>query len=492
MTDMKVLTCENIRRVEENAASMGESYLEMMENAGLSVVEEICKRVSVQGKNIIVVCGGGNNGGDGYAVARLLENEGGCVKVIALSEPKTETSVAMKNRYNGEILSFDASYFYEADIIVDAVFGIGFKGEPEGVYKEVLRAVNSSGAYKVSVDIPSGLIANSGEERLCIKADLTVTFIALKSCHLLFPARQYCGETVLRSIGISADAFKNTETVGEIIPPSVFEKRKNNTHKGSYGTAALIVGSYGMAGAAILSTKGCLKSGIGIAKAVLPESIYGIVTSAVPEAVCHIYKPEDKSDTVIENIMSCDAVLIGCGLSKGDFQRKLLMEIIKRYDKKLIIDADGLNLLSGSIDCIKDSKADIILTPHPKEMARLCNVSAAEIEADRPEFAKNLAALLGCTVVLKGSVTLVADKNGKLYFNLTGNPGMATGGSGDVLAGIITAFAAQGMSCTEAAINGVYVHGKAGDKASEKTGEISLLPSDLIECLPEVYKELMR
>lgn len=489
---MKVLKSENIRRVEENAEKGGMSYLDMMENAGLSVVQEICKRCSVQGKNIIVVCGGGNNGGDGYSVSRLLENQGGCVKVIALSQPKTETAIAMKNRYNGEVCEFDASYLYEADIIVDAVFGIGLSRDIEGVYKEAVCAINSSGAYKVSVDIPSGLIADSGEERLCVKADLTVTFIAYKPCQLLFPARQYCGEVVLCDIDISDEAFENTEAVGEMIPPPVFAKRKSNTHKGSYGTAGLVVGSFGMAGAAILSIKGCLKSGVGIAKAVLPDSIYGIVTSAVPEAVCSVYSTEDETHCVIENIMNCDAVLIGCGLSKGDFQKKLLNSIIENYSKKLIIDADGLNLLSENIECIKKSKADIILTPHPKEMARLCNVTADRIEADRIGYAKKLASLLGCTVVLKGAVTLVADKQGRVHFNLTGNPGMSTGGSGDVLAGIITALAAQTQDCTEAAINGVYIHGKAGDKASERLGEISSLPSDLIECLPEVYKELMR
>ncbi|MEE0946912.1 MAG: NAD(P)H-hydrate dehydratase [Acutalibacteraceae bacterium] len=489
---MKVLTENNIRKVEETAAYGGMSFLDMMENAGRCVTEEICKRTDVKGKSVVIATGGGNNGGDGYVVARLLENEGAFCRVVSLSEPKTQTASIVKEKYGGEILPFNPSYFYEADIIVDAVFGIGFCREIEGVYKDAIEAVNESGAYKVSVDVPSGLNADSNTAKLCVKADLTVTFIGYKLCHLTYPAKEYCGEIVLCDIGINEAAYKEAEYLGEIIPPPVFDKRKSNTHKGSYGTAGLVVGSYSMAGAAILSVKGCLLSGVGLAKIVLPDSIYGIVTSSVPEAVCQVYFENEDVSSITEKLLDCPALLIGCGLSKGEFQKKLVKDILGKYKNKLIIDADGLNILSENIEYIKESKADIVLTPHPAEMARLCKANTDEIEANRIHYAVSLAKELDCTVVLKGAVTIVADKQGNMYFNLTGNAGMATGGSGDVLAGIIVSFAAQGMSCLQSAMSGVYVHGSAGDKAKEQVGEISLLPTHILSNLPEVYKELTR
>lgn len=486
---MMVLSSENIRLIEKKAFDSGISYLTMMENAALTAKNAIICRKDVVGKTVIVVAGGGNNGGDGYALARLLENEGAFVRVLALCEPATETAKAERDRFGGEVCEFDASYLYEADIIVDAIFGIGLSREMTGEYARAAEAINASLAYTVSLDIPSGLFADKCKAGLCVNADLTVSFIANKICSVLYPSARFFGEVVLSDISLPHYLYEGVEAVGEIIPPPVFEKRERNTHKGSYGTLSLICGSYGMAGAALLSARAALRCGVGIARLNLPREIYSAVTGFVPEAVCKPYDTAGDMKVIAnEAVSNADVVLIGCGLSCREYAESLLKEVVAQSGKQLIIDADGLNILSRNIECINGSKADIILTPHPGEMARLMGVGVADIEGDRIGYAKALSEKYGCTVILKGSITVVAG-NGKVYFNTNGNPGMATGGSGDVLAGMVAAFCCTGMSSIDAAVTAVYLHGAAGDKASAVYGEISALPSDVINFLPELIKE---
>lgn len=486
---MRVLSAENIRKIEQKAFESGISYITMMENAAAAATKEIIKRTEVVGKQAVVVVGGGNNGGDGYGVARLLENEGAFVRVLVLCQPATETAKEECERFGGEICDFEPSYLYEADIIVDALFGIGLSRTLSDKYEAAVKAINGSSAYTVSLDIPSGLFADSGEAGPCVKANLTVTFIAHKICRVLYPAAEFFGEVVLSDIGLPGYLYEGIQAVGEIIPAPVFEKRRANTHKGSYGTLSLVCGSYGMAGAALLSARAALRCGVGIARLVLPESIYSAVTGFVSEAVCLPYKESDDMKAVaVSTLNGASAVLIGCGLSTKPYAKNLFKEVVKNFGGRLIIDADGLNILASDIECIKGSKADIILTPHPGEMARLMGVSVGEIENDRIYYAKALSDKYGCTVILKGSITVVAS-SGKVYFNTTGNPGMATGGSGDLLAGMVAAFCCTGMSNIDSAVTAVYLHGAAGDRASSVYGEISALPSDTVSFLPELFKE---
>jgi NAD(P)H-hydrate epimerase len=245
-----------------------------------------------------------------------------------------------------------------------------------------------------------------------------------------------------------------------------------------------------MAGAAVLSTKAALRSGVGLAKVTVPKSIYPIITSSANEAVCNVYDETFAPKTVAEKaLIGARAVVIGCGLGVNEFSENLVKAVLESYKGKLIIDADGLNAICSDIECIKRSGADIILTPHPAEMARLCGVTVEKIENDRIGYAKNLSENLDCTVVLKGNITVVAG-NGKVYFNTNGNAGMAKGGSGDVLAGIMGGIACTFDDAVDIAVSSVYIHGAAGDMASEKFSEISSLPTDIIDCLPEVYKTL--
>lgn len=487
---MNVLNANDIRKIEKNAFESGISFLDMMENAGIGAVKEILKRYQVNGKNVVVVAGGGNNGGDGYAVARLLENEGAFVRIIKTDEPYSETAKEMASRFIGEVIDFDASYIYEADIIIDAIFGIGFSRCLDERYEEIIGSINGSSAVKISLDIPSGVFADSNQVKNAVKADLTVTFIARKPSSVLYPAAEFYGECVTVDIGIGLDAFNGIKKVGEIISAPVFKKRIRNTHKGTYGTVSLICGSYGMAGAAVLSAKAALRSGVGLAKITVPENIYPVITLSVPEAVCNVYTKNDAPKSIIgKAINGARAVVFGCGIGVTDFTKELLNQVLENYNGKLIIDADGLNIISTNIECIKHSGADIILTPHPAEMARLCGVSVESIENDRIGYAKTLAKTLDCTVVLKGNITVIASKE-EVYFNINGNAGMATGGSGDVLSGIMGAVACNLTDAQDIAVSSVYIHGAAGDMATEKYGEISALPTDTIKFLPEVYKTL--
>ena len=482
---------EIVRKIEEDFYKTSKSNDVLMDLAGLAVANEVIS-VSKKKDKIFVLTGSGNNGGDGYFAARVLHQSGYRVRVCEILPSKSELCKQKKEEYEGKILEFSKELLNEADVVVDAVLGTGFKGTADAYLAEVFNAVNYSKALKIAVDIPSGLSADySTVESPCIKADTTVTFIGYKKCLLHFPSAEFCGKVILNELcldDLEKGFLARYQNEGIVNKKVIIPKRKKNTHKGTYGTAALICGSYGMAGAAILSAKACVRSGVGLAKLVLDKSIYPIVTSCVPEAVC-VTDTEDIR-TVANAIETANSVLVGCGLSQTETAKKMLSLALENAKTTLIIDADGLNLIADCIDFNKSVNAELILTPHPKEMSRLISVSVNEIEANRPYYASLLAKKIGATVVLKGAVTVICDKEGNLHYNTTGNAGMATGGSGDVLAGIIAALSAGGMSATQAAVNGVYLHGLAGDIAKEKFGEVSLTPSDIIDALPEAFKKV--
>ena len=475
---------DTIRQIEDDFYKSSKSNDALMQLASFCIYNQVLKLSQTTSK-ILVLTGSGNNGGDGYFAATLLNNQDLNVKVCEILPAKSQLCKLKKQEYKGEILPFSAELVNEADIVVDAILGTGFKGEVDKYLCDIFSAVNNSGATVIAVDLPSGLCADTADiNSCCIKADITVTFIGYKKCLLRFPSAEKCGKVILNELGLKN--LENYKNEGVVTKSVKIPKRLKNTHKGTYGTAALICGSYGMAGAAILAAKACLRSGVGIAKLILDNSIYPIVASSVSEAVFIT----DINDTrlVLKNIEKADSVLIGCGLSQSKQAEKLLYLAVENARKTLIIDADGLNLTAKRIDLIEGLKAELILTPHPGEMSRLMSVSVEEIEANREHYATLLAKKLSATVVLKGAITVIADKVGNLYYNDLGNAGMATGGSGDTLAGIIAALSAGGMSAVSAAVTGVYIHSLAGDIAKEKYGEISLLPSDIINALPEAFK----
>lgn len=480
---MKVLNTDLIRKSEQKAVLGGAfSFRQLMQDAGTKAFEIINQKYPVNNKKIAVICGCGNNGGDGFVIANLLFENGADVTVFTpLGSPATEDADYYFKKLS--FVKFSNEFEEKFDIIIDAVFGIGLSRAPDIKLTELFSKINQSDAIKISVDIPSGVNSDTGEVFTnAVKADLTVTFIALKPCFLLPKASDFCGEVIVADIGV-----KPIDYYFETIEKPSFPKRKRNSHKGSYGTALIIAGSYGMAGAAMLSSKAALRSGLGIAKCVLCESIYPAFTAYLPEAVC-IPTKQTKNGTLNNRFLdikklcyNADAILFGCGVRTDNSTKKILKNIIKQSKIPTVIDADGINCLSQNIELLKESKAPIILTPHPAEMARLCNTTVNYVEHNRLTIAQNFAKNNNCTVILKGANTVTAFADGKIFVNTCGNSGMATGGSGDVLAGIIVSLLAQGFDIQFAVNAAVYLHSHAGDKAALKRGMHAILPSDIIE-----------
>lgn len=479
---MKILTTDLIRKSEESAVASGAfSLRDLMFRAGSAAAEIIMQKYDCRNKKITVVCGRGNNGGDGCVIAGILAENGGRVTVATpFGAPSTENAAYYYNKLK-YVTKTDA-FTPDADIIVDAIFGIGLNRAPDEKTAEVINAINSSDGIRVAVDIPSGVGADSGRVLGCaVNADLTVTFIALKPCFVLPDGSDYCGEVLVADIGAPPVSYSFLTT-----EKPIFKKRRHNSHKGAFGTGLMLCGSYGMAGAAILAARAALRSGIGILKAAVCESIYYPFTVSAPEAVCLPVRPGGKGTLCPDNLnlpellKGCSAALIGCGMGNNEDTARLVKELTEISEIPLVIDADGINALAESIDIIKKSKAPVILTPHTGEMARLCSLTVREVEENRVETARGFALKYGCVLVLKGANTIIAEPNGEVYFNMTGNPGMSTGGSGDALAGIILSLLAQGLNAADAAKAAVYLHGEAGDKAARR-GERAMLPSDLIE-----------
>ncbi len=479
---MSVLTKAQITKAEEVAVNNGTfSFRELMKTAGTLAAKAIVDFYLVKGKKIAVICGKGNNGGDGYVIADYLKSQGAEISVFApFGEPVTENA----KYYCDELkMPLKTEFKGEFDIIIDAIFGIGFRGRISNEIIKLINDINSKNAVRISVDIPSGVECDSGiVETVAVKANLTLTFISLKPCFLLPNSREYCGEFKVIDIGVPI-----TENTYNVIKKPIFNKRTYNSHKGTFGTALLICGCYGMVGAAMLSAKAALRSGLGIVKCIIPKSIYYPLTRYLPEAVCRPLS-ETEIGTLKYNeeifkteLDSCDAVLFGCGSGIHTDNSKILEFLLKNSQKPIVIDADGINTLSLNIELLSIAKAPVILTPHPGEMARLFKTSVSEIESNRPYFARLLAQKYNCTVVLKGGNTIVAEANGTVSFNILGNSGMATGGSGDVLAGVIVSYLAQGYKSEDAAKFGVYIHSFAGDKAAEKRSKHALIPTDIIE-----------
>lgn len=519
---MRFFTKDQVRLAEEKSVELGMSWLRLMENAGSAASRVIRETYETAGKKFAVVCGRGNNGGDGYVVARKLRESGAAVAVIqADGGPLTANAMEMYSRaadYGIRMVNFaggaeDAvTLLKKADYIVDAIFGTGFHGAAEGYAEEVIRYINLSPGRVISLDLPSGAICDTGGvEGACVKASLTVSFTALKPCHIAMPAAEYCGRVVAVSIGMPAEAVDSIPSVMESIDRTYVQRllrpRPQEANKGDFGKALAVCGSYGMAGAAGMAAEAALRTGAGLVQLAVPKSIYPILASSIKEAV--FYPLEETADGTLSYAAAgrlktlaeaATALLLGCGWGKSPDLAWLLEDLLLSCRRPMVLDADALNLLSerreaginaGSrrIDILKQAKAPLILTPHPGEMARLTGLTVAEIQRNRVECARKFAAEYGVTLVLKGAGTVVADPAGRVKVNLTGNPGMATGGSGDMLAGMILSLLAQGLPAGQAAEAGVYLHGLCGDRTAAKLSQRGMLPTDMIKELPLLFQE---
>ncbi len=502
---MQILTPEEIRNAEDLAHRNGLSYEDMMESAGMGCAEHILTN-HPDAENIIIICGKGKNGGDGFVIARYLKQAGKNVKVLlAFNSPSDELSEKNKKRIEGAVDILDASHvnksiiglINEADMIVDAVFGIGFKGTlPEGI-KELFRVVSHSEAKITAIDIPSGLSIHSEDITDCLKADETLSMLCFKHEHIYKPYSDYCGRTSIVPIGfgliggglqgLSQNEIKNRLPL-----------RPYNSHKGTFGKALIIAGSRKMPGAGIITAKGCLGTGAGLTYFAFPENLYSTVTAHLTDCVFRPM-PDDNGSfslkaatTIATELENMSAVAIGPGIGTAEGAEALVKSIIKTYKGKLIIDADGINIVSRNIDILKESEAQILLTPHPAEMSRLTGMSVSEINSDREKAALDFARKYGVTVLLKGANTVIAAPDKSVFINPTGCSALSRGGSGDLLTGIAVSLAAQGLTACDAAVCAAYIHGLAGEKAEEKYTAFAATTDRIIDCIPEALSQILR
>ncbi|MCR4797417.1 MAG: NAD(P)H-hydrate dehydratase [Lachnospiraceae bacterium] len=469
--------------------------LVLMEKAALAVSGYVSDHFPTETK-VGIVCGPGNNGADGIAVGRQLYDQGYAVYLYYACDPskfsKDETEQKkMADAYSVPVTD-DVTVLKDCDILIDAIFGTGLSREVEGEYALLIEDLNRMKGYKVAVDIPSGISSDDGSVLgTAFHADVTVTFAFYKTGQLLFPGRGYCGKVILCDIGISERAFQNKkpgylaleeQDIFELLP-----KRKADSHKGSYGKVLVIAGSKNMAGAAALSARAVYRMGAGLVKIYSPECNRVILQTLLPEALLSTYEERFDESSLKDELDWADVVLIGPGLGTGTLQKKILTFAMEHAQMPMVVDADGLNLLSKDISLLKRPHMDLVLTPHLGEMSRLTDQPVSYIKQNLFQTAEEFSRENDVILALKDAVTVTAVPYMQSYINLSGNQGMATAGSGDVLSGIIAGLIATGTKASVAAPLGVYLHGKCGDLAKEKLGSASLIAGDLVTEIPNLF-----
>jgi NAD(P)H-hydrate epimerase len=521
----RLVTAEEMRRIDAQATKeLSIPGIVLMENAARSAcevveeyfAEEDCPCRGIKDLQVLVICGKGNNGGDGLAIARLLDNREAEVTVLLLGrvadlkgDPKTNYAILRHSNVEIHEVSterrlqqFLAGY-PEPDVIVDAIFGTGFKGKPSGIQAPAIKYINGSESFVLAVDIPSGVSADDGKVEGCaVMADATVTMALLKRGLILFPGKDYCGDVWIGDIGIPHSAFRiphsavtlllDSEDVARIMP-----FRPSAGHKGTFGTALFVAGSRGFTGAAKLASLAALRIGCGLSKLCVPISMLSSVEAGLTEVVkfgAHDTPEGALSLAAFPQIAGllkdANVLAIGPGIGTLPDTRELEIKILKAARVPVVIDADGVSNLAGQTRLLKSLKAPVVLTPHPGELSRLLGISPADINADRIEICRAAARELGAVLVLKGAPTVIGSPDGEVSVNPTGNSGLGSGGTGDVLTGVIAGLIAQCVPPFEAARAAVFLHGQAADIAAEDMTEYGLIAGDLLDYLPQAVKSL--
>lgn len=516
---MKVVTAEEMRIIDRRTIEgYGIPGAVLMERAGLAVTSRIKEVFSP--RKVIIISGSGNNGGDGLVVARNLYNEGWDVKVFLTVKPEDLKADALlqcriANKFGlkiypvNDFLTHHSSLITRHCIIVDALLGTGLSKNVTGLLLEVIRLINRSNVPIISVDIPSGISSDNGQIMgEAVRADYTVTFGLPKRGHFLYPGAQHSGKLFIEDIGFPKELLNSEKLTIELLMKDkvspLIPQRPRYSHKGNYGHVLIVAGSKGKTGAAIMAAKACLRSGAGLVTLGIPKSLANVFQSRVTEEMT-LMLPDRGDGTlsqrafrIILNFLNerATTLAIGPGISVSANTKKLMDTLIKTSTTPMVIDADGINSLKGERAIFSKSKAPIILTPHPGEMAGLLGkqkgvaVKSQDIERNRINVAVSFAKETGTYLVLKGVPTIIAEPDGKAYINSTGNPGMASAGTGDVLTGMISGFLSQGLSPVHASVLGVYMHGFAGDSAAAEKGEPPLIATDIIEKIPFVFHSL--
>jgi len=477
---IKLYRAAQVRELDRIAIQeRGIPGFELMSRAGHEVFLRL-KKHWPDALSAAVFCGSGNNAGDGYIVARLALDAGLKVCVYAASDPEKLNGDALiaYRKYreaHGTVAPFQSEQTVNADVLVDALLGTGLDRPVTGLYAEAIQAINAHPALVVAVDIPSGLNADTGNVMGCaVKAVCTVTFIGLKQGLFTGQAPEYCGEIYYAQLGVPDDVFTGFEAAATRVVKAPLPRRKRDAHKGSCGHVLVIGGELGYSGAARMAGEAALRVGSGLVSIATRPEHSGLLNLHRPELMCHGVETSEQLSALLAKV---DVVVVGPGLRQSDWAKSLFHAVISS-GKPTVVDADGLNLLAAA----PTAKPHWVLTPHPGEAARLLSCATAAIQHDRFAAALSLQADYGGVAVLKGAGTLIASEQ-ELAISNTGNPGMASGGMGDVLTGVIAGLLAQGLSLRDAAQQGVYIHGLAADLAAEKGGERGLLASDLMPYL---------
>jgi NAD(P)H-hydrate epimerase len=513
---VKIVTTQQMQELDRSAIQeQGVPGLTLMENAGRAVAEAAARMTEGRAdRPVILICGRGNNGGDGFVAARHLREMGRQPQVFLATKPDDVAGDARANLDRLEQMGLSATAISDAKpvvracsasgLIVDALLGTGLSGKVHGLAGQLIEAINQCRERVLSVDVPSGLDADSGEPLgLAIRAEETVTMGLPKIGLYLYPGMDYAGRITVADIGLPAGLVTDSPAAAHLIDREwvgmLLPRRLRSAHKGDFGRVLIVAGSAGMTGAACLCAQGALRVGAGLVTVGCPASVNDILESKLTEAMTFPLPEtyERSLDTralaiILELAENADVVAIGPGISRDPETAVLVRRLVARLGKPMVIDADALSALADAAVILEGEHAPAVLTPHPGEMGRLMAASSEEVQARRTYFADAAANRFRCVTVLKGACAIVAEPQRELTVNPTGNPGMASGGTGDVLTGMIAGLIAQRLIAFEAAAAATYLHGLAGDIAASRVGEASLVAGDLLEAVPTAIQRVGR
>ena len=511
---MKAYTPENMRMADSFAIEkLGIPGITLMDRAADALYNALSEYL-FKNRRFVILCGKGNNGGDGWALAKKLSDS--FEKVVCISlfgkpvtsdaqhfcgmcESPINSASAIKIIHCQESFAEAEEAVSSADVIVDAVFGTGFSGEIEkdSFTSRLFELANDKDAFRLSADVPSGIDALLGTaSESTFKADVTVTFAKLKAGMLSYPANSYCGKIIVADIGIPESVFDSFNSQYEVTDDTLIReyipKRYADSNKGSYGKLLVFAGSKNMTGAAHLALSGALRTGVGLVAFASDPYVTDVTKHRLSEPVfMPISDLDDDTDALIEYCKNCSAVLIGCGIGTNENTKKRVIRMIKECSCPIILDADGINTVSDNINVITEAKSEILLTPHPLEFSRISGKSVSDISKNRLGVALEFSKKYNCCLLLKGAGTVICNKGEKVCINPISCSALSKGGSGDVLAGIIASFTAQGASLYESAVIGAYLHAIAGKELSKEYSEYGVMPSDIPEKVARILAVLL-
>lgn len=504
---MKISSVDEMRNLDKTAIEkFGIPQEILMENAGEAVYFVIHQEFGIKNRKFVVFCGIGNNGGDGLVAARKIHSNGGEVKVYLLGDAdkfngSAKTNWQIISKLPIKVTNFDSiesikNEVLECDAIVDAVFGTGLTRDVGGKYQEAIHLINQSGKPVFGVDIPSGINGDTGQIMgVAVRSDYTVTFGLPKRGNMLYPGYEHCGKLYVTHISFPPSLYDQSSIKVEISQPADLPPRDEKGHKGTFGDVLFIAGASSYLGAPYFSAMSFLKAGGGYSRLAAPSSITPFIANKGSEIV---FVPLEETSSVsaalsnkqklLELSEQVEMVVLGPGLSLNQETQELVRQLAREIKKPVLIDGDGITAVSEDMSCVKERRYPTILTPHPGEMSRLAGASIKEVLANQIPLVQNQAKNLNASIVLKGAHSLIACPDERVFINMSGNPGMATAGSGDVLTGTIAAMFGLGLDLEEAVKTGVFLHGFSGDLAAVDKGEDGITAQDILDYLPEAVK----